>query len=114
LITGNVQIINDYHGRYYCYPSLLGVAICEYPTQISIVELSYERNCTWCKCTFGEDQQKTCEKFKLSDSWGNYYFYKTISGEVSSYVSGQRKLCGSNIYSNIVHLNYSCVGSEYK
>jgi hypothetical protein len=56
----------------------------------------------------------TCEKFKPSDSWGNYYFYKTISGETAGYVSGQRKLCGSNIYSNIVHLNYSCVDSEYK
>ena len=78
------------------------------------MELSYERNCTWCKCTSGEDQQKTCEKFKPSDSWGNYDFYNTISGEVSSYVSGKRKICGSNIYSNIVHLNYSCVDSEYK
>ena len=114
LITGNVQIINDYHGKSYCYGKGLGVAICNYQTQISIVGLSYERNCTSCKCTFGEDQQKTCEKFKPSDSWGNYYFYKTISGEISSYVSAQRKLCGSNIYSNIVHLNYSCVDSEYK
>ena len=113
-ITGNAQIINTHHWKYYCYIGGPGVAACEYPTQISIVKLSYERNCTSCKCTLGEDQQKTCKKFKPSDSWGNYYFYNTISGKVSSYASGQRMLCGSNIYSNIVHLNYSCVDSEYK
>jgi hypothetical protein len=67
-----------------------------------------------CKCAVNEDQQKACEKFKPSDSWANYYFYNLISGEISSFASGQRKLSGSNIYSNIVHLNYSCVDSEYK
>ena len=114
MITGNVQIINDYHEKSYCYVKGLGVAICTGQVQISIVELSYERNCTSCKCTSGEDQQKTCEKFKPSDSWEYFYFYNAISGEISGFVSAQRKLCGSNIYSNIVHLNYSCVDSEYK
>ena len=58
----------------------------------------------------------TCGKFKLSDSWDNYYFYDELSGKHFTSLSAKRKRCPTNksIYSNYGYIKYRCVASKYR
>ena len=114
-MTGSVQVVNDQPSKSYCYNGRQEIISCNYKTQISITDLSYERKCTsGCNCI--GNNQLPCGEFKPANSWNNYYFYNQLSGKDSSYFSVQRQPCESisNTYSNYVHVNYSCVSGKYR
>ncbi|XP_071135237.1 uncharacterized protein [Mytilus edulis] len=101
----------DVHEKDFCYGKTRPV-ICNINEKISIRDISYERNCSSCHCTFYTDS--TCAEFRLPGSWKNNYYYEGLSGFKQKQIKGERVSCPNNaqIFSNQAHLKYECINDN--
>lgn len=108
----SLSVLGYVHEKDFCYGKTRPV-ICNINEKISIRDISYERNCSSCLCTFYTDS--SCEEFRLPGSWKNNYYYEGLSGFNQKQIKGERVACPNNaqIFANQVHLKYECINGEF-
>lgn len=100
-----------------CFSGIPDPVICNKSQRILINDIQYERNCWSCGCKQCCSDGISCEKFRVSDSWENYYIYNAVSGSIENTYITKQKLCpntgNERKYTNQVHLKFECASGKF-
>ncbi|CAC5358360.1 unnamed protein product [Mytilus coruscus] len=117
-MNGNVVQIESFmkegyvHEKDFCFGKSRPVE-CNITEKISIRDISYERNCASCICTYYKNS--TCAEFRLPGSWKNNFYYEAVSGLKQKEIMIERVSCPNmaQIFTNQVHLKYECISDNH-